>query len=273
MAEEKPLQGIVVWRMEAKTGVTENDIDSISGYVTAEVEKYSGLKAVSEADIQTILGGEQKKQMCGVEGGTSCIAEIGSALGVPEAVSGDLGRMGDYWLLNLRRIHVRKAQVVARVGRQIKGDVNALIEAVPGAVAELFGKEAPKPVAREPEVKVQKPVEPPKPVDRSLRTAAFATFFPGLALAALGGVGQWQMGVAKDDYEGGDQDAKSRHDTWKGVTVAGYGVGGALVATGIVLWIVDAVKAKGEAAPEASPVSAACSPLPGGASAQVMFTW
>ena len=139
-------EGVLVWRLEKKQGVSDQEIDSISGFVTSEVERNSARKVISEADIATILRGEEKKQQCGVDG-TSCIAEIGSALGVPEAVSGDLGRVADYWFLNLRRIDVCKAEVLKRASRNVRGDLNALIETIPGAVAELFGKEASQPVA------------------------------------------------------------------------------------------------------------------------------
>ena len=146
-SKEKPKvrTGIVVWRLEKKAGVTDNDIDSISGYIASEVEKHSGLRVISEADIQTIFKGEERKQQCGADS-SSCIAEVGAALGVPEVVAGDLGRVGDYWMLNLRRINVRNAEVTKRASRNVEGSINSLVKVLPGAVAELFGKEVP-PVA------------------------------------------------------------------------------------------------------------------------------
>ncbi|RJO63368.1 MAG: hypothetical protein C4523_20555 [Myxococcales bacterium] len=270
-------EGIVVWRMEAKTGVSDKDIDSISGFVTAEVEKNSGRSAVSDADINTILAGEEKKQRCGVDG-ASCIAEIGSALGVPEVVSGDLGRLGDYWILNLRRINVRTAQAEARVSRQIRGDMNALIEAIPSAVAELFGKiaaEPPPPAPPAPQPMPEPAPEPPeaKPAMSTLGKAAFGTFFPGLALVAFGGIAQWQMNEALSDYEGGDKDAKDRHAAWKGVSAASYAIGGAAMATGIVLWIVDAMHDNDDAQADTPKAAGGLSPAPGGAAVQIMVTW
>ena len=101
--------GIVVWRLEAKEGVTEKHIDSLSGLLTSQVEHFGECRVLSEADISTILRGEETRQQCGGEA-TNCIAEIGNALGVPEAVSGDLGKVGEIWILNLRRIDVRNAR-------------------------------------------------------------------------------------------------------------------------------------------------------------------
>lgn len=226
-ADTRP--GIVVWRIEDKSGVSMKDIESLSGYLDAEVEKYSGMSIVSQADIETVLQGEETRQKCGVEGSTTCMAEIGAALGVPEAVSGDIGRVGDIWILNLRRVNIRAMGVIKRVSRQAKGKtITAMVEALSGAVAELFEKE--------------------EEGMNTFQIAAYSTFFPGLALVALGGIGTWQMDKARDEYKNAatgsskESDAKDRHSTWKGVSAAGYAIGAAAMATGIVLWIVDAVK-------------------------------
>ena len=242
---------IMVWQLEAKTGVSSKDIDSLSGYVTAQVEQYAGRRVISEADIDTVLKGAEAQQQCGAnENATACMAEIGNALGVPEAVAGDLGRVGKIWILNLRRIDLRKVMVTGRISRQIKGDdITPVVEALPGAVAELFGKtaQASIPVAApQPEpLTVTKKVEPPM---SSFEKAAFGTFFPGVALVGLGGIGSWQMKSAWDDYSEAapgsskEDDAQGRHDTWKAVSATAYVVGGALMITGITLWILDAVK-------------------------------
>ncbi len=138
MAETKNRSGIVVWKLVANQGVMNEDVNLISNYVANQVDKYSGSKVISESDIHTILMGEEKRQECGVED-TSCLVEIGAALGVPEAVSGDIGRLGAIWMLNLRRINVRTAEVVSRSSRQVTGDIDSLVVAIPFAVAELFG--------------------------------------------------------------------------------------------------------------------------------------
>jgi len=244
-------EGIVVWRLEAKTGVSEKDIDSISGFVTAEVERHSGRKITSEADISTILKGEEIKQKCTGEGDTGCIAEIANALGVPEAVSGDLGRMGDYWILNLRRINVRDAEVISRIGRQIKGDINALIEEVPASVAELFGVPA-------------NPAEQSTYDGKPYRIAGWTLFGVGAGLAVLGGVGHMMMNDANGEN-------KSSFDTWKAVTISGYTVGGAAIITGATLLIYDAVKGRNTSGERAFNFGVV--PAPGGFAADVLLRW
>lgn len=291
-------KGIVVWQLETKGGASQANVDLISGFVAAEVEKYSDRHVISEADIQTILKGEGKKQQCGVDN-TGCIAEIGAALGVPEAVSGELGHVAGFWMLNLRRINVRKATVTGRSSRQVEGLLNELIRMIPEAVAELFGKkiEAPltgskgtlkvdsDPQGAEVFIKGESIGKTPlkitllpgsyeirlvledhedaavsgevlpnetKAVKLELQKivvamspyqiGAYSSFFSGVALVVFGGVSSWQAGEAKDTYNasrGADSDAESAHAMWKGMAITGYVVGGAAMATGIALWIVD----------------------------------
>ncbi len=298
--------GIVVWKLQANKGVDETDVNLISNFVTNQVAKYSGNKVVSEADVQTILRGEETRQKCGVED-TSCMAEIGAALGVPEAVSGDIGKIGDYWMLNLRRINVRTAEVIGRSSRNIKGDVNILIESLPGIVAELFGKTvASAPLTKSESKSMASPVveigqlivktEPSgatlfidgkekgtTPFNRKMdmgehklevklegyKTAkgsvevdsqkatrlnlilerdypmnpykkyGYVMFFTGFGLAAFGGIATWQAKVAANDYKSGNWSAKDRNSGWTAGMGIGYGVGGALMVTGIVLWVLS----------------------------------
>jgi len=241
-AGEDQTRRILVWQLEAKSGVSAGDVDSLSGYLTSQVAKNSSGQVLSEADIQTVLKGEEVRQRCGADQDTaSCMAEVGNALGVDEAVAGDLGKVGGIWILNLRRIDVRRVNVLKRCSRQVKGDnITPMVEALPGAVAELFDHDT----------AVVPAIAGSGNGLSILQKAAYGTFFSGVALVALGGIGSWQTVVAWDDHKNApfgsadEQDAVDRHDAWKAVAVTGYVLGGALIATGIGLWIADAVQKK-----------------------------
>lgn len=222
-------QGIAVWRLEKKEGVKDSEIDSISNTITAQVAQYSGAKVISEADIRTVLKGEETRQKCGIED-TRCIVEVGSALGVPESVSGDIGRVGGFWMLNLRRVNVKTSAVVGRSNRSIEGSLNELLRQLPGAVAELFGKEAPALEAPPPETKVY-PMNP-------YTLGGHATFWSGLGLAGIGGIAAWQAKAKADDYDAGKRGAKSQSKAWTGTMYGLFGIGGAAMITGVVLWAV-----------------------------------
>ncbi len=132
-------EGILVWKLEAKAQISSDVVDSITGFVVAEVEKQSNQKVLSDSDIQTILEGEEKRQKCSGEE-TSCIVELGVAMGARESISGNLGKVGKYWLINLKRIDVYEARVVKRISKRVKGDIDQLFDIIPTAIAELLGK-------------------------------------------------------------------------------------------------------------------------------------
>ena len=325
LAAEDRSNGIIVWRLKAKTGVSEDDVDSISGFITAEVQRQSGRYVISEEDIKTVLEGEEKRQRCDSEAST-CLAELSAAFGVPEAISGDIGRLGDYWMLNIRRINVRRAEVINRVGRRIKGDINALVEALPEAVAELFGRKVEAKIEkgtlsvksdpsgaavflkgedigktplekalppgehkiqikldgyedeeRSADIKPHKTTELKIELEKirvpmsSYRIAAYSTLFGGAALAAFGGVGTWRMNSAWEEFNKGDKGAKDRHAMWRGLMISSYVVGGAAMATGVVLWIIDPGEEK--EAEEKQAFNIGIAPVADGFSAGISGRW
>lgn len=271
-AEEKK-QRILVWRIIAGSGVTEKDINSLTGWLASEVENASSKSVISESDIEAILKGEEKKIQCtGNE--DVCVAELGSALGVPEVITGDLGRVGDIWILNLRRLDAKKVVVIKRVSRKTKGDITAMVEAISGAVKDLFlDKEAEKkekegtavtkendPAAKKKEtseeeelkkifgnkdgdasVLITKDTKPQDEKEQSLYSiAGFTTLFVGVGVAAFGGLSMWMMNEkAQSYYDSGNAGDKNAHATWKYLTIGSYATGGAMIITGIILLIAD----------------------------------
>jgi hypothetical protein len=71
-------------------------------------------------------------------------------------------------------------------------------------------------------------------------TWGHVSFWSGAGLAAFGGLALWQAQVAADDYgQNGSSAAADRNDLWNGLAPAGFALGGALLATGVILWLLD----------------------------------
>lgn len=247
---------IVVWRIEPKTGVSDKEADTISGIVTAEVGRISGRKTVGENEMKALIVGEEMKMSCGAED-TACVAEIGAALGAPESITGTISKMGDYWILTLQRLNVRKVEVIARYENRIKGDVNLLIEIIPSAVKELFS------------IKTEQiRSEGKKPSEKltALGKSGIGLISTGAALIVFGGISQWKTGVEKENYENGKTSGDtSKYDAWKYTSIASYSVGGVALAAGIALLITDIVVD--------NPVKASIAPIPGGAHVSISWRW
>lgn len=257
-AQSQENDSIVVWRIEPKTGVTDKEADTISGIVTAEVGRISGRKTVGENEMKALIVGEEMKMSCGAED-TACVAEIGAALGAPESITGTISKMGDYWILTLQRLNVRKVEVISRYENRIKGDVNLLIETIPSAVSELFKKQK---SSKAPAVSS----EEKRPLKKLtvLGKSGIGLLAGGGVLIILGGIAQWRTGIEKDLYEKGETNGDtSDYNAWKYTSIISYSVGGAALAAGMALLITDLVMD--------TPVKTAVAPIPGGAA--VYFSW
>lgn len=138
-------QRLMVWRLERKSdAVKDEEIDSISGVIIAEVGRVSGKTVLSEYDVRTMLKKEETVQRCGLQNNTrECMLEIGGALDLPGAVSGDLGHIGETWIFNLRLTNLSNRESAGRASRQVEGSLDDVMDVIPGMVAEIFGKPIP----------------------------------------------------------------------------------------------------------------------------------
>jgi TolB-like protein len=90
---------------------------------------------VGRSDIASLLGLERQRQFVGC-GDAACVAEIAGALGVGYLAAGDVGRVGDARVLNLKIIDVKTASVAARARRTVQTDAE-LLPALDDAAKEL----------------------------------------------------------------------------------------------------------------------------------------
>lgn len=81
--------------------------------VATAVAEVSGCQVVSASDIASMAGFEAQRQACGVDS-ASCLAELGSALGVQRVVTGSVARIGSGTTIAVRLLHLDKGLVEAR---------------------------------------------------------------------------------------------------------------------------------------------------------------
>jgi hypothetical protein len=172
---------VAVSELEAGYGADPKLAHTLSSLLTGELRKRP-LAITSQEDIKSLLGLQRQKQLVGCSD-TSCLSEIGGALGVDQMVTGSLGHVGESYLLDLRAIDVRKATVLKEASRRLRTtDQDALLDAITELAAELYpGPVAPSPV---PEAALTAP-EPPK--RRSL-IGPIAVGAAGAVAAIAGGI-------------------------------------------------------------------------------------
>jgi hypothetical protein len=169
---------------------------------------------------------------------------LGGALGVDKLAAANIGKIGSYYLVNVKIINVREAKVERRVSYNVQGIEDKLIRAITASVHELItGKPAdikdekgkppaPKTAAAGVEIKLERKEE-----SDPYSLWGHVTFWGGVGLVAFGGAAAGLSASAASDYEAGDLGAEDTSKTWAGVMYAGFGIGAALITTGVLLWL------------------------------------
>jgi hypothetical protein len=94
---------------------------------------------VGAADVKGVLDVESARAALGCDS-ESCANEIADALAAEQVLTGQLGRVGNLWLLTLTRTDRKTLQVLARASVEAHGDSpEVLLPLVPQAVDEVLG--------------------------------------------------------------------------------------------------------------------------------------
>ena len=169
-------QKVAVLDVRAVQGVAPGTATILTAIVVDDTAR-AGYEVISQADVSAMIGFEKQKQMLGCSDDSSCLAEIGGALGVDFVLSGQVGQIGSRYHLSFQLLDARRARVVARAARFSDRDDDALAAAAQGAVKELLeAAAAARPRAAAPVLPPPKlvptPAEPGAKPDLSARPAA-----------------------------------------------------------------------------------------------------
>jgi hypothetical protein len=261
---------IVVWNLKPQAGVTEKEAATVSSIVTTEIARVSKNTIISESEMKSVIDGEQMKMSCGAED-SSCIAEIGAAMGAPLSVSGTFSKMGDYWIITLQLVDVRKVEVQSRVSKRFKGGENTLVEAITPLICELFNDRECMEKSVQQTKEDQKNEKKEKTPVSWKKVTGWVLTVPGVLMFGSGIAAHVLMKNAKEDYERTGED-EGKYKSFRTYSTAGYVTGSVLMAGGIALLIWDGVeKSKKNKKNEA--VSFYVAPSFDGAYAGMRWSW
>jgi len=91
-------------------------VAGLSTLIASEATR-RGLRVISGADIATLLGFERQRQLMGC-GESSCLVELGGALGVGQVVSSAGSEVGGTWRRTLTLLETARGLAMTRVTRQ-----------------------------------------------------------------------------------------------------------------------------------------------------------
>jgi len=129
-------------RCEGKTKIAVFDLNDagvgaevtslLTGRVCTRLSELGIFDVISNEDVKNILILKQKNMLLGCRN-ESCFVDIGDVLGVVYLVTGQVGKVGEKYVIGLQRIDVKASKVVRRIDRQFEGSVERLLAEVANA--------------------------------------------------------------------------------------------------------------------------------------------
>lgn len=104
--------------------------------LAGEIARVPGTEVITQAQMKALLDLEAQKQLAGCSD-DSCMAQIGAALGVDELIGGSVSKVGESWLVGLRRVDVKTAGSRLADRRFKGGTLDDVLDALPSLVAEV----------------------------------------------------------------------------------------------------------------------------------------
>ena len=130
---------VFVAPLSTGAGADRAEVALFDERVLNAARNHKAFDVIGGRDVQSALDLEATRQAAGCTDDMSCAIEVAGALDAPQVVSGQLGRVGDTWVLALTRTERATLTVLSRVVRESHGaSPEGLLGAIDGAVGELF---------------------------------------------------------------------------------------------------------------------------------------
>ncbi|MFH0900386.1 MAG: PEGA domain-containing protein [Pseudomonadota bacterium] len=125
---------IAVFRIDP-LGIDTEKAYRLEALFRHELQLLAGRSLPSPAQVERVVAKDPSLRGC--TGETDCLAAIGKKLGVKLVVAGNLGELGDSYVVNLKLVDTEKRTEVRRVSEPLSGSPDELIEAVRVAAYRL----------------------------------------------------------------------------------------------------------------------------------------
>jgi hypothetical protein len=118
-------------------GVEPQVAASLTDVITLELSEFEGTRVYSRKDIETMLNLEAQEQLMGCDD-TSCLAEIGGALGISYLVSATVSNLEGTYVLAIRMLDTTRAEVVGSEAERFRGPSDELLAGVGFVLRRMF---------------------------------------------------------------------------------------------------------------------------------------
>lgn len=208
---------------------------ALSNVVVNVVSRFGVYRPISDKEVQALISLERQKQLLGcAEEDSSCLAELGGALGAEKLLTTEVTKVGTRFQVNLTLFQTATGSVAARETAYAEDSEDALLETVEAAAHALMSK-------------LRQPNDPPPPELVARKGPSKALSYAGIAVGGTmmlaGTVGLLRSNQLADELRDGPdaitneeefQQAFGPAKTLNTLGFVGVGVGTAILATSIV---------------------------------------
>ena len=129
---------LAVFRIDP-LGVDPQIVTKLDGLLRIELSRLADAAMPSPARVQALVRRHRGLSAC--TGEVACLVQAGRLLKVDRVISGNVGGLGDSYVVNLKVVDVATAKEIRRVQETISGEPGQLIEAIRVAVYRLVAPE------------------------------------------------------------------------------------------------------------------------------------
>lgn len=249
----KKVEHIVVLPFMVANGVDSKVGVLLDEVVLSELAQVvpKDIKVIGSSDVNAMLGLEQQKQLLSCDD-TSCLVEIGNALGATHILVPSVGKLGSKFLVSAKFLSVVDASVLFRKVLYVKANEDALLDGVKQVSHELALHQqwAPQTLALPAPAKTDQPVtaqapgaqkdQPRKSAEES--EALDPMLLAGAGLAGVGvlvagglGIGALVVNATTADDTSLDGDKRLEGATQAAVMTGGSALGVVILGAGAAL--------------------------------------
>ena len=127
---------VLVMPLRALGDVRPDRSEVVGNLLLARLDGVNGLSTYCQADLEVMLAVEKQKDVVGCDD-SSCMAQLGGALGADYVLYGSLGRLDQSYQLSLTVVRASANAVAARLAKSLPAQDAAVEGRVGEAVAEL----------------------------------------------------------------------------------------------------------------------------------------
>lgn len=232
---------IAVMPMKAQR-VEQTTVTILDDLLVARIDLLGDYSVITPDDIASVLNLEALKTTLDCSSVT-CMAELGGSLGVEELIRGTVSQLGSKLILNLVRLKTRDAEIVKRAIVKVELDENLYDDALGLAVTQLFAEKA---TSQSPSSAVTQPTASVLNAESSsfpeISTTVWVLWGTGVVATGLGtyfGLESKRLEESGNAQGYGQQVIIQDAQRKALLTNISFGVAGASLATGLLLWLLD----------------------------------